>query len=156
MATQEQVRKLVDEHVNDNVSELVLHLAENQNHEYVEEVYSILDQPDYVNPACDAGINVMQDDFNSFWITSPDEDPDGPYDAEAEAWQAACENHNIESYTNEAYEWYIVSDWMKFQLEKRGEMVAEIFGLNIWGRACSGQAIYLDYVMQTIYNDTQC
>jgi len=53
----------------------------------------------------------------------------------------------------EAYEHWIVSDWLADKLHKRGEMVEEIHGLTVWGRCTTGQSIYLDRVICDIYDD---
>lgn len=54
----------------------------------------------------------------------------------------------------EAFEHWVVSDWFARQLENRGEMVIyDFLGLTIWGRTCTGQAIFLDGIVEEIYND---
>ncbi len=58
----------------------------------------------------------------------------------------------VEHFT--ALEHWIVSPWLGSQLFELDEMVSEIFGLHIWGRQTSGQAIYMDSVIQTIAFDT--
>ena len=37
---------------------------------------------------------------------------------------------------NEAYEHWIVSDWLGTQLKSHGEMVEDIYGLTVWGALC--------------------
>lgn len=51
----------------------------------------------------------------------------------------------------EAHEHWVVSDWLGDQLTQKGEMVGQLFGLTIWGRTATGQAVYLDDVIQTIH-----
>ncbi len=54
----------------------------------------------------------------------------------------------------EAYEHWIVSDWLAEKLRSKGEMVADdIHGLTVWGRTTTGQAIMLDRVICDIYDD---
>jgi len=54
----------------------------------------------------------------------------------------------------EALEFWIVMPWFGDELKKRGEIVNEDFlGFCIWGRATSGQAISLDWVVQDILKD---
>ncbi len=65
-------------------------------------------------------------------------------------------NINVDDYLEpcEALEHWIVSDWLADKLEAYGELVTKDFlGLTIWGRACSGQAILLDWVISKICND---
>ena len=65
-------------------------------------------------------------------------------------------NINIDDYeeATEAYEHWIVSDWLAGKLEELGEMVTyDFLGLTIWGRSCSGQAILLDWVISKICGD---
>lgn len=154
MATQAQVRHMVEINIIQNVNILMLHLVQNPG-EYEEEIHNVTAQDDYETAAFEQGLDVKKDDFDDFWIIADDEDPDGPYDSEAEAWEAACRHHNIEPYYDEAYEWYVVSDWLARQLKKRGEMVEEIFDLTIWGRCATGQAVYLDGIMIEIYNENE-
>ena len=57
-----------------------------------------------------------------------------------------CEDEYIE-----ALEHWIISDWLADKLEAKGEMILkDFYGLTIWGRTCSGQAILLDGVIQEI------
>ncbi len=58
-----------------------------------------------------------------------------------------------EEEAREAYEHWIVSDWLAEKLRDKGEMVGELHGLTIWGRCTTGQAIALDGVMQEIAKD---
>ena len=63
---------------------------------------------------------------------------------------------DLEDYQDdliEALEHWIVSDWFADKLIAKGEMVTKDFlGLNIWGRTTSGQAIFLDGVIEQIYD----
>lgn len=47
------------------------------------------------------------------------------------------------------HEW-AVQPWLADELQARGEATARIGGHEFWGRACSGQAIYNDGVIQAI------
>lgn len=63
---------------------------------------------------------------------------------------------DLEEQTVESLEHWIVGDWFAGQLEKHGEMVTyDLFGLTIWGRTTSGQAISIDEVICQIYDETQ-
>jgi hypothetical protein len=54
----------------------------------------------------------------------------------------------------DVFEHWIVSDWLAYQLEKRGEVIEkDFYGLTIWGRTTSGQAISMDSVIAEIYQD---
>lgn len=65
-----------------------------------------------------------------------------------------CEERGIDPHVHEAYEHWIVSDWLANKLEERGEMVIRDFlGLTIWGRCTTGQAICMDHVINAIYYD---
>lgn len=65
-------------------------------------------------------------------------------------WQELCEDEDIEPYTKEALEHWIVSDFLYRKLKEKEEMAGELFGLKIWGRTTSGQAILLDRVIAEI------
>lgn len=54
----------------------------------------------------------------------------------------------------EALEHWLVSNWLADRLMDKGEMVVkDFYGLTIWGRSTSGQAIFLDCVIQEIFQD---
>lgn len=54
----------------------------------------------------------------------------------------------------EALQHFVVDDWFALKLEERGEIIDyDFLGLTIWGRATCGQAISLDYVVQSIYKE---
>ena len=72
----------------------------------------------------------------------------------ADDWREACEQDNLDPYRVEAYEHWIVSDWLAGKLEAKGEIVArDIAGLTIWGRCTTGQSISMDGVIKAIYNE---
>ena len=100
--TQDNCRRLVDNHVYNNVSYLVQELS--QQNKYSDELMEV------------------------------------------------CVQFNDEDYPDEALEHWIVSDWLGKRLLEQGEMVIDFMGLTIWGRTTSGQAIYIDSVIEDIYN----
>ena len=70
--------------------------------------------------------------------------------------QEFCEDRNLDPYRIEAYEHWIVSNYLARKLEAKGEMVLyDFLGLTIWGRACTGQAILLDNVISEICNEME-
>jgi len=52
----------------------------------------------------------------------------------------------------EIYEWWFVSKWLFEQLRKAGEPVIDSDYGYLWGRTCTGQAIFLDSVIESIYD----
>lgn len=66
-------------------------------------------------------------------------------------WEDFANEYNIEPYTREVYEHWIVSDWLARQLESQGETVVDFgAGCRVWCRTTTGQAISMDYVIQKI------
>lgn len=69
-----------------------------------------------------------------------------------------CDNCNegnseeCEDNMQEIYEWWLVSEWLYNMLKKESQPVLNIFGCYYWGRTCTGQAIYMDYLIEKIYN----
>ena len=53
----------------------------------------------------------------------------------------------------EIYEWRLVSSWLIAKLRDRGEAILVNEYGAWWGRACTGQAIALDGVIEDIYNE---
>lgn len=66
-------------------------------------------------------------------------------------WQQLCDEYDIEPYSLEVYEHWIVSDWLADKLIEKGERVYKDFaGMTIWARTTTGQAIYCDHVIEQI------
>ena len=73
---------------------------------------------------------------------------------DCDTWEEACDLYDIEPIQREVYEHWIVSDWIANRLEEHGELVLrDFFGLTVWGRTCSGQAIALDGVIGEIFDE---
>lgn len=163
---QNAVRKLVDREVHYCVSMLIHELASNVESDYYDDILSVCVQDDWEEPATDHTSNLDRDEcaeildgigievFDSESVETLREAIDANIlDSTIDA-QLFCEEYNLDPDTDEAYEHWIVSDWLAGKLEAKGEMVCrDIYGLTIWGRCCTGQAILLDGVMCAIYND---
>jgi hypothetical protein len=50
----------------------------------------------------------------------------------------------------EIMEWYLVSDWLLYKLKSKNEAFINNDYGEYWGRCCTGQSIYLDFVIQEI------
>jgi hypothetical protein len=71
-----------------------------------------------------------------------------------DALRGFCDEYNLDPHQTEIYEHWIVSGWLAAQLEQRGEVIErDFYGLTLWGRACTGQAILLDDVICSIYDE---
>ena len=71
-----------------------------------------------------------------------------------ESLREFCDANHVDPDENEIYEHWIVSEWLANLLEERGEVIErDFYGLTIWGRACTGQAILLDNVICSIYDE---
>lgn len=56
-----------------------------------------------------------------------------------------AEEFSIEPDTWEVYEYYSIEGYrLKRFLESRGELVFQLAGFDVWGRTCTGQAVYID------------
>ena len=51
---------------------------------------------------------------------------------------------------DEVLEWWLVTPWLAERLKEQGEVIIEEYGCYWWGRQSSGQAIYMDGVIQEI------
>lgn len=134
-----QLTQFVGREVYHCVSHLVSELTSKAEHfsEYEEDLYNAWHAP------------LTEDDF-SYAVQCHDLDI-----GDCDTWQEACELHDIEpsDYRREVYEHWIVSDWLANRLEEHGERVLrDFFGLTVWGRTCTGQAIALDSVIGAIYD----
>ena len=52
----------------------------------------------------------------------------------------------------EIYEYWAVSNWLADKLKEQDEIIFEMLDFNVWGRQCTGQAIYMDNVIEEIAN----
>lgn len=73
--------------------------------------------------------------------------------SEADGWEELASEQDIEPYVREVCEHWLVSDWLGERLEEKGETVRELMGLTVWARGTTGQAIYIDGVIEDIVND---
>ncbi len=71
-----------------------------------------------------------------------DEASDGP------EW--VCNHFDLEPEYGEIYEHWIVDRYFGKQLIAAGEIVEDYLGLTVWGRTTTGQAIYMDGVIEQI------
>lgn len=55
----------------------------------------------------------------------------------------------------EVFQWFIVSDFLLKALEKHDEPILHSAFGSYWGRTCCGQAISMDSVIESIYNEIQ-
>lgn len=156
MAT--NVEEMVKKHVLVNANQLVNEL--NNREEFAEALFPVTTRDDFETPAREAGYQVVKSDTeNEFYLIHPNESgkrlEDDTFFTTVEAWEEACSLEGIDPYLDEAYEHYIVSDLLAYQLEKRGEMIIiDFLGLTIWGRATTGQMVYMDDVMVDIAKNT--
>ena len=50
-------------------------------------------------------------------------------------------------FADDVMEWWLIDSWLAERLKREGEVIIEEYG---WGRQSSGQAIYMDGVIQEI------
>jgi len=63
-------------------------------------------------------------------------------------------NDGGELEVSEVFEYWIVADWFARELKQRGEVIdMDFYGLTIWGRCTTGQAISMDWIVQDILKD---
>lgn len=69
-------------------------------------------------------------------------------------WFEIYRGGSLDDYRSEIFEHWIVTNWLADKLEARGEtVVRDFYGLTIYCRPCTGQALHCDWVIQTIYNE---
>lgn len=138
-----------------NVSYLISSLAAIGMDEQ-DDLLSILGSDDYESAAYDEGWRISINDYINGFNAYNNETADLisiQADTEDEAWRELCDDQRIEPYQCEAYEHWIVSEYLADLLEARGEMVSrDIHGLTVWGRCTTGQAISMDGVIWEILN----
>jgi hypothetical protein len=60
---------------------------------------------------------------------------------------------DIDDWQQDVYEWYDVSFTLGSHLMAKGEKVVSFYGLRLWGRTCTGQAVYMDGVIEDIVRE---
>lgn len=98
---------------------------------------------------CDAGAHVLdeEDDANELAVLSvSDAIADAIMDlATGDEVEEIAEELGIEPDTCEVYEYYSIEGYqLKKYLESHGELVFRLAGFDVWGRTCTGQAVYID------------
>jgi hypothetical protein len=101
-----------------------------------------------VSDSVDTADGAWKNYVDNFVRTGPLEH--GPFDNEEEAAQDCMAENRIDVEYDEVYEHWIVSSYFGEKLKEHGHTVQDILGLTIWGRGTTGQAIYLDGVIEDI------
>ena len=65
-------------------------------------------------------------------------------------YEAICTAHGLDYEHTEALEYWVVSSWLARKLAEKGESIAEVCGLTVWGRCTSGQLIDCDGVIEEL------
>jgi hypothetical protein len=158
---QRAVGELVQREVIYCVSGLVCEISKRK----LDEWFHLLEQDDWETPAREAITDLPREKLLEFLGKN---DCDASADSttttlsntclrhleSAGSWQDFCHDNDLEPQRHEIYEHWIVSDWLARRLEERGEVIErDFYGLTLWGRACTGQAILLDGVMCAIYDE---
>ncbi len=47
-------------------------------------------------------------------------------------------------------EWWLIDSWLAERLKRENQVIIDALGCHWWGRTTSGQAIYMDGVIQKI------
>ncbi len=145
---QEIKRKFVDREVIYCASALVYELAQKAEHftDYEDDLYGAYQGiPDYEEAAKQNGWAQKKD--GSFYH----KEKKGK--SSADTWASLCDEQNIDTdeYAPEIYEHWIVSDYLADKLENHEHKVLrDFFGMTIWCRPTTGQAILLDGVISSI------
>ncbi len=143
---------MVNMHVLNNASQLMDLLLKHED--YQDSLASAFLKDDFESPAFEEGYTIVLRRDIGLYLIDPEGENCGNFASADEAWEKACEIAELEPYMDEVMEYWIVSDMLAYQLLKRGEMVEEVLGMNIWGRCATGSAIYMDDVMVTIAKET--
>lgn len=86
-----------------------------------------------------------------YWFNPEDE----AYNDTASDWEELCDEEciDLDGHRQEPMEFWAVTDWFARKLRAEGEIVAEVLDFRVWGRCCTGQAIKLDCVIESIADD---
>jgi hypothetical protein len=158
-------QRAVDEFVQREVIYCVSNLVYEIGRNKIDEWHHLFVQEDWESPALEAIRALPADQIRELLaqddVDIPSEDePDTiartylRHLKEQGSLQDFCSANHVDPDQNEIYEHWIVSGWLANRLEERGEVIErDFYGLTIWGRAGTGQAILLDYVICSIYDE---
>jgi len=79
------------------------------------------------------------------------EDMQGPFQSAKE--DELDELEKLDPEPQEIFEYWLISSRLAEDLRDKGEPVAILSGLHVWGRTCTGQAISMDPVISEIYQE---
>lgn len=129
------------------VSNLVYELAKKAEEfpEYSDDLYGAFEGiPDYEEIGLEAGWR-QNEDGDGFYSKFGDDV------SSAENWSELCDEQNLDIIYPDIYEHWIVTDYLADKLEEQGHKVLrDFFGMTVWCRPTSGQAILLDSVISRI------
>ena len=141
--------RIVVQNVRVCVSTLVFDLREDEDSFELYEAPIVPD--DWIEAAADEGVEIIYDIDEEGWLW---EGAGESYNTEAGAAKACCDELGVEPNRREIYEHWVVTDWLASKLEAQDELIVRDWhGLTLWGRATTGQAIVMDYVIQEIAKD---
>jgi len=158
---QEIKRRFVNREVFYNVSILIDELAKKIDMlepEDYEELMKVIEKPDYetaVENDHDCHVQYSKKLDGYVWVNKDTHEISEPFDTYNEACEDCVQENNLDYDYLEIYEHWIVSDFLARKLKAHGEAVGEILGLTVWGRATTGQAICLDYVISKICEELE-
>jgi hypothetical protein len=144
-------RALVNSEVIYCVSSLVHELAQKAEEfpDYYDDLLNAFQgNPDYEEAATENGWRETEKDGKDAFYNKDNDEW-----SFADSWEDLCNEQNIDAYeyAPEIYEHWIVSDCLAARLEEHGERVLrDFFGMTVWGRTTTGQAIFLDYIISEI------
>lgn len=167
------LRKFVEREVVQNISMLVQHLLEHPDcfsgsDYHWDDLLDLGRTVDWEEAAIDALDDWTSEDCRT-WIDDYEEEIEQASERELkdiilrhlkedEGLQDFVEEEgvDIDPYEREALEFWIVSDFLQRKLGEKGEATTDnLFGLTVWGRTTSGQAILLDSVIAEIALDME-
>lgn len=161
-------RKFVDREVVECVSMLVSEIAEKAEcfPDYQEDLCGAFEVPDYEasieNHVADMDRDECIEYLEGLSIECRDDETTETLRAAVvanaieEGAEYFCNEHSIDIEFSEIFEHWIITEWLADKLEAKGEKVLrDFFGLTIWGRACTGQAILLDPVISEICDEME-
>lgn len=165
---QDAVREMVSEEVKHCLSSVMQVISEADSltgGDYSEEIYNVTSKPYYTleftytceSKDCEEKGEEYQHTYEEEEFSADDVELDD-YKDDCPCCGVEHEPESVETLDDghhEALEFWLVSDWLGRRLKEQGEMVEmDIYGMTVWGRCTSGQAILLDGVICRIFDES--
>lgn len=160
MTIEQIIERIIEQEIYVNASTMVTDLADCADilPNTMDNLIDCMGAPDYSEPPegyevssyTTKGLPGVPEDRELWQWTTEEEDDDG-FSTFREACESAYDHAGGEPETQEALQFWLVSDWLADKLEQVGAPLArDVLGFNVWGRTECGQSLTMDSTLHAV------